>query len=248
MSKAFDMVNHHMLFEKLVKLKFPRMLVKLLIFWYSTQMVNVRWKSTVSSSFLMRNGTRQGSILSPYLFSVYMRDISSALNQSGLAAMLVAHLAILLCYFLCWRYGDTCSFVGKFAEVTELGNLAAHVVHGIDMKFNASKSVAMIFVPVNRNRKMTCIFDNFVLGNDNLQFVNSFKYLGHTLTDDLRDDDDMLKQMGQLYGRTNMLIRRFAKCSVPVKLRLFKAYCISFYGMALWKDYRKLTYLKIEAA
>ena len=42
MSKAFDMVNHHKLFEKLVKLKFLKMLVKLLIFWYSTQMVNVR--------------------------------------------------------------------------------------------------------------------------------------------------------------------------------------------------------------
>ena len=54
---------------------------------------------------------------------------------------------------------------------------------------------------------MVCIFDNFVLGNDNLQFVNSFKYLGHSLTDDLHDDnDDMLKQMNQLYGRTNMLI------------------------------------------
>ena len=121
----------------------------------------------------------------------------------------------------------------------------------MDMKFNASKSVAMIFVPVNRNRRMTCIFDSFILGigNDNFQFVNLFKYLGHTLTDDLHDDDDdMLKQMGQLYGRTNMLIRRFAKCSVPVKLRLFKAYCTSFYSMALWKDYSKLTYLKIEAA
>ena len=123
--------------------------------------------------------------------------------------------------------------------------MAAHVVHGIDMKFNASKSIAMILMPVNRNRRMTCICDNFVLGNDNLQFVNLFKYLGQ---DDLHDNDDMLKQMGQLYDRTNMLIRRFAKCSVPVKLRLFKAYCISFYGMALWKDYRKLTYLKIEAA
>ena len=55
MSKAFDMVNHHKLFEKLIKLKFPKMLVELLIFWYLTQMVNVRWKSTVSSSFLMRN-------------------------------------------------------------------------------------------------------------------------------------------------------------------------------------------------
>ena len=39
LSKAFDMVNHHKLFDKLIKLKFPKMLVKLLIFWYSTHMV-----------------------------------------------------------------------------------------------------------------------------------------------------------------------------------------------------------------
>ena len=38
----------------------------------------------MSSSILMRNGTRQGSILSPYLLSAYMRDISSVLNQSGI--------------------------------------------------------------------------------------------------------------------------------------------------------------------
>ena len=73
--------------------------------------------------------------------------------------------------------------MGKYAEVT--GFLAAQVVHGIDMKFIASKSVAMILMPVNRNRRMTCIFEKKLLGNDNLQFVNSFKYLGHTLTDDL---------------------------------------------------------------
>ena len=174
MSKAFDMVNHHKLFEKLVKLKFPRMLVKLLIFWYSTQMVNVRWKSTVSSSFLMRNGTRQGSILSPYLFSVYMRDISSALNQSGIGCHVGGNSCNIIFYA-----DDMVILAPSWESLQRLLNLAAHVVHGIEMTFNASKSVAMILMPVNRNRRMTCIFDNFVLGNDNLQFVNSFKYLGH---------------------------------------------------------------------
>ena len=54
--------------------------------------------------------------------------------------------------------------------------------------------------------------------------------------------------MSLLYGRTNMLIRRFFKCSGPVKLCLFKSYCINFYGMALWKNYRKTSILKVETA
>jgi len=126
-------------------------------------------------------------------------------------------------------------------------DLATKIVNDIDMKFNASKSVSMIFLPVNKNRHLTCIFENFVLGADSLIFVNMYKYLGHVLTNDLHDDDDMLKQMNVLYGRTDMLIRRFSKCSVPVKLCLFKSYCISFYGMALLKHFRKTSFLKVEA-
>ena len=176
-------------------------------------------------------------------FALFTINISSAVNQSGIGC----HVDGTSCNIIFYA-DDMVILAPSWERLQRLLNLAAQVVHAIDMKFNASKSIAMIFMPVNRTRRLTCIFDNFVLGNDNLLFVNSFKYLGHTLTDDLHDDDDMLKQTGLLYGRTNMLIRRFAKCSVPVKLQLFKAYCISFYGMALWRDYRKLTYLKIEAA
>jgi len=42
---------------------------------------------------------------------------------------------------------------------------------------NTSKSISMIFKPVNKNRHLTCIFGNFVLGTDALNFVKVFKYL-----------------------------------------------------------------------
>jgi Reverse transcriptase (RNA-dependent DNA polymerase) len=243
MTKAFDMVNHHKLFDRLVKLKFPRILFKLVIFWYSNQMVNVRWKSTISSIFVMKNGTRQGSVLSPYLFSVYMRDISCAINRSVIGCHVGGNPCNILFYA-----DDMVILAPSWKGMQLLLDLATQVVNDIDMKFNASKSVSMIFSPVNKNRHLTCIFENFVLGTDSLTFVNIFKYLGHVLTNDLHDDDDMLKQMSLLYGRTNTLIRRFSKCSVPVKLCLFKSYCLSFYGMALWKHFRKTSFLKVEAA
>jgi hypothetical protein len=40
--------------------------------------------SPIASVICMRNGIRQGVILSPYLFSVYMRDASKAVINSSM--------------------------------------------------------------------------------------------------------------------------------------------------------------------
>ena len=44
--------------------------------------MNVKWKTIISDSFKIRNGTRQGSVLSPYLFSIYI--VSSHAIDSGI--------------------------------------------------------------------------------------------------------------------------------------------------------------------
>ena len=40
----------------------------------------VRWSGILSHGFHVANGVRQGGILSPYLFNVYMDDLSIALS------------------------------------------------------------------------------------------------------------------------------------------------------------------------
>ena len=40
-----------------------------------------------------------------------------------------------------------------------------------------------------------------------------------------------------LFTRTNILIRRFSKCSVTVKKKLFTAFCLCFYDVALWSSF-----------
>ena len=54
------------------------------------------------------------------------------------------------------------------------------------------------------------------------------------LNDKLNDNDDIMKQMRGLYARANSALRKFAACSFEVKLRLFQAFCTSFYCAHLW--------------
>ena len=63
-SKAFDRVNHWTMFKKLLLRGVPPILVRLMLFWYRSQQICVRWGSAISTSFKFLNGVRQGGILS----------------------------------------------------------------------------------------------------------------------------------------------------------------------------------------
>ena len=71
-SKAFDRVNHWTLFNKLCERNVPLILIRLLLFWYTTQQICIKWGNSLSECFNVSNGVRQGSILSPKLFSIYV--------------------------------------------------------------------------------------------------------------------------------------------------------------------------------
>ena len=63
---------------------------------------------------------------------------------------------------------------------------------------------------------------NFVLNNVLLTRVNKYKYLGHCISDDLSDDDDMARQYLQIYAQGNGLLRTFFMCTESVKITLFR--------------------------
>ena len=83
-SKAFDKINVRKLFEKMIERRVPYILLRLLLFIYIKQSCYVKWNSKKSGSFSIKNGVRQGTILSPCLFCVYLDSLLKTLRDSGL--------------------------------------------------------------------------------------------------------------------------------------------------------------------
>ena len=83
-SKAFDKCKFDKLFVKLLETGLPPIVVRVLIFAYEEQTAMVMLAGKRSDSFSIRNGTRQGSVLSPLLFSIYLDDLLKDLRKLGL--------------------------------------------------------------------------------------------------------------------------------------------------------------------
>ena len=99
----------------------------------------------------------------------------------------------------------------------------------------------------HNDKKVAQSFPPFTLGEQTLQYVDQFRYLGHILNSRLNDDDDIIREIRNLFVRTNMLTTRFKKCSMRVKVKLFKAYCLCIYDMALWCRYAVGTFNKLKS-
>ena len=83
----------------------------------------------------------------------------------------------------------------------------------LDMACNDHKTVCMVHNPQNRSRIVKSSFPLFKLGTSNIPFVPSFRYLGHIVSDTLCDNEDIQREIKNTFIRTNMLIRKFNRCS-----------------------------------
>jgi hypothetical protein len=240
-NKAFDSVNYWLLFKKLLVAGLPKKLVCLLAFWYSNQQMSVRWQKTESNSFGIGNGVRQGSILSPLLFNFYIQDLISSISNLRIGCNIGGIFMNVLAYA-----DDMVLIAPSWFSLQKLINFTNKESSLINMSFNTKKTVCMVFNPSQKSKVISNSFPELCVSGCEITFVESFKYLGHIIKNDLTDDLDMIKEMKGLYTRTNILIRRFHLCSNRVKVKLFKAYCICIYGVSLWQNYNGKTMARLQ--
>ncbi|MCG8430992.1 MAG: reverse transcriptase family protein, partial [Candidatus Omnitrophica bacterium] len=80
--KCFDRIWHPGLFYKLIG-KLPLAYWMFLYRWYGKLKAVVKWNGLQTPAFSVTRGTRQGSALSPVLFSIFINDLLLELEQSG---------------------------------------------------------------------------------------------------------------------------------------------------------------------
>ena len=100
--------------------------------------------------------------------------------------------------------------------------------HGLE--FNTTKSQLICFRHSSQQEFPVVIHMN----DGQLQFSDKVTHLGHTLSYNLCERDDIVKATKDLNRKANYILSTF-KCTYPsIKSFLLKSFCLSLYGSVLW--------------
>jgi len=137
-SKAFDRVDHFALLQLLMDRNLPRCFIGVLLDWFTHCFVCVRWCGSYSYWFRILAGIRQGGILSPILFAVYMHVLTMRLRHHGLGCKLFD------IFHGCLLYADDILLLSHTVNgMQEMLDICDEFTCEFDMKFNTTKSVAI---------------------------------------------------------------------------------------------------------
>ena len=80
-----------------------------------------------------------------------------------------------------------------------------------DIIFNADKSKFIVFVSPNRRFLVKAMNSCFYIGGNLIENVSSYVHLGHVITGQLDDFDDILKRRNNYIGQVNNVACYFDK-------------------------------------
>ena len=95
---AFDAVPHEILFRKALGV-IPDHSWAMMVSWYRSITVQVKWGNQLSSHFVISKGTRQGGLSSPFLFNLFYKDLIDMLSafSGGITIGAMSYNVFLLC-------------------------------------------------------------------------------------------------------------------------------------------------------
>ena len=228
-SKAFDNLPRNLLFEKLVNYGITGKFYEILKNMYQEDKVGIKINESISPLIETMNGVRQGCVLSPTLFNIFMSDLPNKLckddnvkldDNTNINCLLWADDIVLL--------SESEDGINRLLQdlhrYTEINQL----------KVNTEKTKCMIF-----NKTGRLLHKTFYLGNYKLETVRSYKYLGLVFTpsgeiksalDDLRSR--ALKAYMALKSKLGSFFSEYVIDSITLFDTLIKP--ILLYGSDFW--------------
>ena len=217
-SKAFDTIQHSKLFQKLLDVGIPPIIVRLMIFLYKKQTADVRWKNKFSFEFNIRNGVRQGAVLSPILFCFYMDNLFKLLRESKSGCWVGDYYAGVFGYaddllLLC----PSRSGLQNMLEIAEEYAKDHKISFSTDVNPSKSKTKGIIFT----NKQVEDNPDPLILNGTPLPWVCSGKYLGNRICN-VQDgyQQDAKEKRAQYIERNCELNQEFSFSHPDVKCQI----------------------------
>lgn len=245
--KAFDWVPRDLLLFKLANsFGIHGRLFNTLSTIYESSSAKIRLNGLMTESFNVTSGVKQGDIISPILFSMYLNDLATGIKNLNCGIDINGfNLAILL-------YADDIVLITPDEQSLQaMISFVADWCRKWRMAVNADKTQVVHFRPEKADKTDYC----FLMGECELQVVSSYKYLGVTFDEYLLFDtnastlaDAAIRALGKIRSK----LKTLKECGVNSFNTLFKSgvLTIADYGAGIWgtKIYSKTEQVSYRAA
>ena len=202
-------------------------LIRVIEALYNDASSAVKLNSCIGDFFKMSIGVRQGCILSPTLFNIFLEKIMQETLDDHQTSISIGGRP--LCNL---RFADDIDLLaGSNEELQELSDKLVERAGSYGMEISTEKSKVMINTTDARSGKIT-------LNQKQLEEVNNFKYLGAILSADGSCEVEIRARIGTATAAMARLNRIWSSKSVSLatKLRLYRALVktIVLYGCETW--------------
>ena len=172
--KAFDSIPRYKLFEKLKKHKITGNFFNTLLDMYTDDSSCIKIGDKMTNTFVCNQGVKQGCILSPTLFNVYLSDLPKVLSQSKNDPITIIENKNIGCII----WADDVLLLSK-TEAGLKGMLEDLEIYTNEngLKLNLNKTKCMVFNKTGRH-----IRKHFKFMGQKVETTREYKYLGFIIT------------------------------------------------------------------
>ena len=216
-SKAFDKVPHCGLFKKLIERNIPLCILNILIYWLSNLTSQCRWNSAISESYAITSGVKQGGILSPFLFNVFMNDLLILLRKQGVGCFVKNIFVGAI------MYADDLALIAPSRHAMQtLLSVCQRYCHDHSLSFNTKKSKAIIF----GSKADSCNTASLLLNGEPIEYIHEWKYLGCQIVGGKEFSFSSRKDLSSFRCSANSVLNAIRKPSDPVSMMLLYSFSV----------------------